>query len=158
MQTTVTTSVKFRRRNSRESGPANPHMPGLRRPQTRHTGASAFVSRPHVGQRIEPDVLRNIGLVVSRLRNPVALVEPDAEIDEPAGERTKWSVRVAVPRRPRATRRTRHAARRHRPGWYRGPTKRVNSSTFALTPCAVSRTVASILVTAFPPSVGDPRS
>jgi hypothetical protein len=35
---------------------------------------------------MEPDVLRNIGLVVSRLGKTIALVEPDAEIDEPAGE------------------------------------------------------------------------
>lgn len=51
----------------------------------RHTGASAFVSLPHVGHKIEPDVLRNIGLIVLRLGDAIALVEPDAEIDEPAG-------------------------------------------------------------------------
>src|SRR6185503_9885988 len=112
MQTTVTTSVKLRRRKRRPSGPANPHIPGLRRPHTRQTGASALVSRPHVGQRIEPDVLRNIGLVVSRLGKTIALVEPDAEIDEPAGQRTKRTMRVAVPRRPRAACRTRYTARR----------------------------------------------
>src|SRR5687768_8351873 len=159
MQTTVTTSVKLRRRKRRPSGPANPHMPGLRRPQTRHTGASAFVSRPHVGHRTEPDVLRNIGLVLSGLGQAIALVEPDAEVNQPAGQRAERAMPVGVPRGLCAACRTRHAAPRpHRLEWYRGPTKRVNSSTFALTPCAVSRTVASILVTDFPPSPGDPRS
>src|SRR5688572_5110361 len=159
MQTTVTTSVKLRRRKRRPSGPANPHIPGLRRPQMRHTGASAFVSRPHVGHRMEPDVLRNIGLVHACFGKAVAFVEPDTEVNEPAGERAERPIPVFVPRRLRAACRARHAARRrHRMEWYWRPTKRVNSSTFALTPRIVSRTVASILVTDFPPSPGDPRS
>jgi len=58
-------------------------MPGLRRPHTRHTGASAFVSLPQDGQRIDPDVLRNIALVGG---DAVALVEPHAEVDEAARE------------------------------------------------------------------------
>jgi hypothetical protein len=35
-------------------------MPGFRRPQTRQTDASALVSLPQEGQRMEPDVLRNV--------------------------------------------------------------------------------------------------
>src|SRR5262249_16018491 len=63
---TVTAFVKFHVRKICRSGPANPPMPGLRRPQTRHTGAEAWVSRPHEGQRIDPDVLRNIAVLVLR--------------------------------------------------------------------------------------------
>src|SRR5712691_5193376 len=60
IQTTVTASTKFHRRKSVPSAPPNPHMPGLRRPQTRQTAASAFVKRPHAGHRMAPEVLRNI--------------------------------------------------------------------------------------------------
>jgi len=61
-------------------------MPGLRRPHTRHTSASAFVSLPHDGQRIDPDVLRNIAALVRG--DAVALVEPHAEVDETVREGT----------------------------------------------------------------------
>src|SRR2546422_7135848 len=99
----VTTLVKLRARKSARIGPANPHIPGFRRPQTRQTRASALVSRPHEGQRIAPLVLRNIGFpstarvaaiarrftVLGRLRrlDAITLVEPAAEIDQAAGER-----------------------------------------------------------------------
>jgi hypothetical protein len=53
------------------------------------------VSRPHEGQRIDPDVLRNIAVLV--LRHPVALVEPHAEVDETAGEGAERPVSVALP-------------------------------------------------------------
>src|SRR5262245_9844573 len=96
MQATVTMSTKLRCRNSARSGPAKPHMPGLRRPHTRHVGASALVSRPHDGQRIAPVVLRNIVLVPRR--NTVPLVEPLAEVDQPAGERAERTLRIAEPR------------------------------------------------------------
>src|SRR2546426_1669461 len=69
MHAAVTALVKFQRRKSAPSGPPNPHMPGLRRPHTRHTGASALVRRPQEGQRIAPEVLRNI---------VVALLDRDA--------------------------------------------------------------------------------
>src|SRR5687768_14719598 len=115
MHATVTTSVKLRRRNRRPSGAAKPHIPGFRRPQIKHTDASALVSRPQLGHMMEPDVLRNIVLVASRLGNAVSLVEPDAEVDEPAGERAKRPVWIAIPRGPRAACRTCHATlRRHR--------------------------------------------
>src|SRR5687767_15908373 len=100
MHATVTTSLKRRRRNRWPSGAAKPHMPGFRRPQTRQTDASALVSRPQEGQRMEPLVLRNIGLVVCLRKDAVTLVEPDAEIDEPAGQRAERAMRVAVPRSP----------------------------------------------------------
>jgi hypothetical protein len=63
------------------------------------------VSRPHDGQRIvRVGCLPNIvGLVVGR--HDVTLVEPDAEIDETAGERAEWPLRVVPPgRRPPARR------------------------------------------------------
>jgi len=60
-------------------------MPGLRRPQTRHTSASAFVNLPQDGQRIDPDVLRNIALV----GGDAVAVEPHAEVDEVAREGTE---------------------------------------------------------------------
>src|SRR5437879_9887646 len=77
----VTAFVKFHERKICRSGPANPHMPGLRRPQTRHTGAAACVSLPQEGQRIDPVVLRNIA---------------------------EGTVRVALPRRGGATGRAGH--------------------------------------------------
>src|SRR5215510_15159132 len=125
---TVTAFVKFHVRKICRSGPANPHMPGLRRPQTRHTGAEAWVSRPHEGQRIDPDVLRNIAVLV--LRHSEALVEPHAEVDQAAGEGTEGAVRVAQPQRRGAARRAGHGALAH-PVWIvRGPAKRVNSGTW----------------------------
>src|SRR5438093_10936928 len=63
-QMTVTALTKFQRRNSVPSAPPKPHMPGLRRPQTRQLGASAFVNRPHQGHRIAPEVLRNLLLML----------------------------------------------------------------------------------------------
>src|SRR2546421_3997943 len=107
MQATLTTSTKLRRRNSARSGPAKPHRPGLRRPHTRHTGASALVSRPHEGQRIAPDVLRNIVVGRRRLvgsfgRNAITLVEPAAEVDQAAGQRAERTMRIPLPRRARA--------------------------------------------------------
>src|SRR5215813_13061280 len=96
MQATVTMSTKLRCRNRARSGPAKPHMPGFRRPQTRQAGASALVSRPHDGQRMAPVVLRNI--VVHPWGNSVALVEPLAEVDQPTGERAERALRVAEPR------------------------------------------------------------
>src|SRR5437870_9296731 len=86
--------VKFHARKIARSGPANPHMPGLRRPQTRQTGASAFVSLPQEGQRIDPDVLRNIGVRMEG--RSAALIEPHTEIDEAAGERAEGPVRLSV--------------------------------------------------------------
>src|SRR5215510_9211643 len=94
--TAVTTFVKLHERKSARSGPAKPHIPGLRRPHTRQTAASAFVSRPHDGQRIEPEVLRNIAALVGR--DAVALVEPHAEIDEAACERAEGAVGGRQPR------------------------------------------------------------
>src|SRR5215475_6965427 len=94
---TVTTFVKFHVREICRSGPANPHIPGLRRPQTRHTAAEAWVSRPHEGQRIDPEVLRNIAILVRR--HSVGLVEPPTEVDQPAGEGAEGPVGVAEPRR-----------------------------------------------------------
>src|SRR6266850_2647963 len=91
----VTTFVKFHERKIARRGPANPHMPGLRRPQTRQTGASAFVSRPQEGQRIDPDVLRNIG-VPGGSHSVAALIEPRTEIDAAAGRRAKGPVRIGV--------------------------------------------------------------
>src|SRR5687767_10080522 len=112
MQATVTASVKLRRRNSRPSGPANPHMPGLRRPHTRHSAASAFVRRPHDGQRIDPVVLRNI---VRRLRlDAISLVEPEPEIDEAARQAAEGAVRVVLPRDGRTASRAAYAARPRR--------------------------------------------
>src|SRR5437867_2914624 len=90
------------------SGPPNPHMPGLRRPHTRHTGASAFVRRPQEGQRIAPEVLRNIVAILGG--DPVSLVEPYAEVDEPAGERTERAIRIALPGGLGSAGRARHAA------------------------------------------------
>src|ERR1700741_5094794 len=112
MQTTVTMSTKLRRRNSMRSGPAKPHMPGFRRPHTRHSRASALVSRPHDGHRIEPDVLRNTpafgvrGFVLGAGpfvgsgpdREAIALAEPHAQVDQTAGERAERPVRIALPR------------------------------------------------------------
>src|SRR5262245_58618914 len=95
MHAAVTTLVKFQVRKIARSGPANPHIPGLRRPHTRHTGASALVSLPHDGHRIDPEVLRNITALVGG--NAVALVEPHAEIDEAARERAEGAVRVRRP-------------------------------------------------------------
>src|SRR5436190_13821686 len=102
MQATVTTSTKLRRWNSARSGPAKPHIPGLRRPHTRHSRASALVSRPHEGQRMEPDVLRNTRgvVVVGRLGDDaIAFVEPDPEVNETAPQRAERPMRIAVPRR-----------------------------------------------------------
>src|SRR5215470_2272090 len=104
----VTAFVKFHERNTCRSGPANPHMPGLRRPHTRHTGAEACVSRPHDGHRIDPDVLRNIAVVVGRYS--IAFIEPLAEVDQAAGERAERSMRVAVPNGGLAARRARQRA------------------------------------------------
>src|SRR5438093_10747159 len=83
-------------------------MPGLRRPHTRHTGASAFVRRPQEGQRIAPEVLRNIVPILGG--DPVSLVEPYAEVDEPAGERTQRAIRIALPGGLGSGGRARHAA------------------------------------------------
>src|SRR4029453_8321017 len=150
MQATVTMSTKLGRRTSARSGPANPHMPGLRRRETTHAGASALVSRPQEGQRMAPVVLRNI--VVRTRGNAVALVEPLAEIDQPRGQRAERSLSVAMPRglRPAGrtghlathrasvvrlrrcrflTRRSRSRLMHHRDGSYRRPTKPVNSHT-----------------------------
>src|SRR5689334_7534516 len=80
MHATVTTFVKLPRAKSVRSGPAKPHIPGLRRPHTRHSAASALVRRPHDGQRMVPLVLRNI-VVALGLRDAIALVEPHTEID-----------------------------------------------------------------------------
>src|SRR2546426_2801561 len=108
MQATVTTSTKLRRRNSARSGPAKPHMPGLRRPHTRHSRASALVSRPHDGHTIEPDVLRNTpAFGVRRLGRD--------------------AVRIAVPRRAQAAGRTGDVRHRVRSYWPRA--KAVNSRT-----------------------------
>src|SRR2546425_2625486 len=90
MHATVTTLVKLWRPNSARSGAAKPHIPGLRRPHTRHAAAAALVRRPHDGHRMVPVVLRNIVLVVL-LRDAIALVEPHAEIDQAAGERAERS-------------------------------------------------------------------
>src|SRR5215471_11015026 len=107
MHATVTAFVKFHERKICRSGPANPHIPGLRRPQTRHTGAWACVSLPHDGHRMEPDVLRNIVVVA---RHAIAFVEPHAEVDQAAGEGAERSMRVALPGRGLAARRAGHGA------------------------------------------------
>src|SRR5919106_765752 len=94
MQATVMMSTKLCRRNS----------------------ASALVMRPQEGQRIAPEVLRNIllrgdlrHLVLAGLgRDPIALVQPHAEIDQATGERAERSMLIAVPRGSRPARRTRH--------------------------------------------------
>src|SRR5436189_2000799 len=167
MHATVTTLVKLWRPNSARSGAAKPHIPGLRRPHTRHAAASALVRRPHDGHRMVPVVLRNIVLVVL-LRDAIALVEPHAEIDQAAGERAERPVRVPVPRGALparragdflfAPRRPDVLRSRHPVGWYRRPTKPVNSTTFALTPSGASRRVATILVTDCPSNPGDSRA
>src|SRR5690349_7861057 len=124
-------STKLRRRKSMRSGPAKPHMPGLRRPHTRHSRASALVSRPHDGQRIEPDVLRNTvggGLVAVGLAlDAIALVEPDTEVDQAAAQRAERAVRIAGPRRAPAAGRTGHLG--HRPESYWPCANAVNSHT-----------------------------
>src|SRR4029434_4092351 len=89
--TAVTTFVKLQERKTTRRGPAKPHIPGLRRPHTRQTAASAVVRRPHDGQRIEPEVLRNIAALVGL--DAVALVEPHAEVDKAACERAEGEVR-----------------------------------------------------------------
>src|ERR1041384_2081045 len=102
MHVTLMASTKRRARKNARSGPAKPHSPGLRRPQTRHSRASALVSRPHEGQRMEPDVLRNTRrfVVVGRPGDDaIALVEPDPEVDETAAQRAERPMRIAVPRR-----------------------------------------------------------
>src|SRR5262245_8365918 len=143
MHATVTRSTKLRCLNSARSGPAKPHMPGLRRPHTRHVGASALVSRPHDGHKMAPVVLRNI-VFLRAWRNAVALVEPLAEVDQPARERAERTLRIAEPvglvparragdlarRRPTAGGMQRdHSLIWHRDGSYRGPTNPVNSRT-----------------------------
>src|SRR5919108_751281 len=97
MHAPVTTLVKPPRPNSARSGAAKPHIPGLRRPHTRHCAASALVRRPHEGQRMVPVVLRNIVFALL-LRDSIAFVQPDAQIDQAAGERAERPVRIAVPR------------------------------------------------------------
>jgi len=84
MHAAVTAFVKFHERKICRSGPANPHIPGLRRPQTRHTGAEACVSLPHDGHRMDPDVLRNIAVLVRG--DSIAFVEPHAQVDQAAVE------------------------------------------------------------------------
>src|SRR5438874_10189359 len=153
MHATVTTFVKLPRPKTARSGPANPHIPGLRRPHTRHWAASAVVRRPHDGRRIVPVVLRNIVLPLG-LRNAIALVEPDAQVDQAAGERAEGPVLVVVPRGALPACRTGHflfawrrsnvLRSRHPAKSYRQPTKPVNSTTFALTPRNRSRRVATI--------------
>src|SRR5262245_5722122 len=167
MQVTVTTLVKLCRPKIARSGAAKPHIPGLRRPHTRHCSASALVRRPHDGQRMVPVVLRNIVLPLV-LRNSIALVEPDAEVEQAAGQRAEGPVWVAVPRSALSARRARDFLRtrrrpnvlptRHPVGWYWRPTKPVNSTTFALTPSGPSRRVAKISVTDCPSNPGDSRS
>src|SRR2546425_8375489 len=114
-----------------------------------------------------PVVLRNIVLALV-LRDAIALVEPHAEIDQAAGERAEWPVRVALPHGALAARRAGDVLRarrrpgvvrsRHPIGWYRRPTKPVNSTTFALTPSGASRRVATISVTDCPSNPGDSRA
>src|SRR5215470_2565099 len=160
MHATVTTLVKLCCPKIARSGAANPHIPGLRRPHTRHCSASAVVRRPHDGQRMVPVVLRNIVLALV-LRNPVALVEPDAEVNQAAGQRAERPVWITVPRGPLSARRARDYSffpGRHPVGWYWRPTKPVNSTTFALTPSGASRKVATILVADCPSNPGDSRS
>ena len=159
MQAAVTTLVKLLRPNSARSGAAKPHIPGLRRPQTRHWAASALVRRPHEGQRMVPVVLRNIVFAL-RLRDAIAFVEPDAQIDQ---RQVSAMPRGAPParragdflfaRRPADVPRSGHPV-----GSYRRPTNPVNSTTFALTPSDGSRRVATISVTDCPSNPGDPRS
>src|SRR5215813_13248256 len=165
MHAKVTTLVKLRRPKIARNGAAKPHMPGLRRPQTRHCSASALVRRPHDGHRMVPVVLRNIAIALV-LRDAVSLVEPDAEIDQAAGERAERPVGVALPRGALpargagdflfACRRPCVIRSRHPVGWYWRPTKPVNSTTFALTPSRPSRRVATISVTDCPPNPGRP--
>src|SRR6266566_750728 len=95
-QRTVTALMKFQRRKSVPRVPPKPHMPGLRRPQMRQTGASALVRRPHDGHRMAPDVLRNI-VGMLPLVDTIPFIEPDTEVDQPTDERAEWAVRIARP-------------------------------------------------------------
>src|SRR4029434_282055 len=94
--TAVTTFVKLQERKTTRRGPAKPHIPGLRRPHTRQTAASAFVRRPRDRQRIEPEVLRTIAALVGL--DAVALVEPHAEVDKAACERAEGAMQIRPPR------------------------------------------------------------
>src|SRR2546428_6449171 len=96
MQAALTTLVRLRCRKIARNGPAKPHIPGFRRPQIKQTGASALVSLPHDGQRIAPLVLRNI---VARGvgGKAMTLIEPRAEVDQPAGQRTEGTLRICGP-------------------------------------------------------------
>src|SRR3989475_5479322 len=95
-QRTVTALMKFQRRKSVPRVPPKPHMPGLRRPQTRQTSASALVRRPHDGHRMAPDVLRNI-VGMLPLIDTIPFIEPDTEVDQPTDERAEWAVhRVGI--------------------------------------------------------------
>jgi hypothetical protein len=71
--------------------------------------ASALVRRPHDGQRIEPDVLRNI---VRRIRlDAILFVEPPAEVDEATCQSAEGPMRVVLPVDGRTARRTTIAVR-----------------------------------------------
>ncbi len=84
MHATVMSCVGLPVRKIRRKISVSPHMPGRRRPQMRHSSASARVNLPHDGQRIVRVGLPNI---VRRLaRNDVAFVEPDAEVNQATGE------------------------------------------------------------------------
>src|SRR5262249_7642951 len=95
-QRIVTALTKFHRRKSVPSAPPKPHMPGFRRPQTRQTGASALVKRPHDGHRMAPQVLRNI-VGMLRFVDTITFTEPHAEIDQSADERAERTVGIAEP-------------------------------------------------------------
>src|SRR6266704_428095 len=95
-QRTVTALMKFQRRKSVPRVPPKPHIPGLRRPQMRQTGASALVRRPHDGHRMAPDVLRNI-VGMLPLVDTIPFIEPDTEVDQPTDERAEWAMRIARP-------------------------------------------------------------
>src|SRR5207245_7529063 len=112
-QRTVTALMKFQRRKSVPRVPPKPHMPGLRRPQTRQTDASALVKRPHDGHRMAPDVLRNIVRMLD-IVDAISLVEPDAEVDQAADEGTERTMRIAGPDHVGLARRTRQTMHRER--------------------------------------------
>ena len=96
MHATVMSWVGLPVRNTRRKTSVSPHIPGRRRPQVRHSSASARVRRPQEGHRIVRVGLPNIvkGLAGRR----VAFIEPHTEIDETTGARAEGTRDIADPR------------------------------------------------------------
>src|SRR3989442_13207075 len=87
-------------RNTRWSSVVSPHIPGRRRPQMRHSAASARVRGPQEGQRIVRTSLRNIGRVLggALLRlDPGAFVEPHAQVDQAAAGGAEGALGITRP-------------------------------------------------------------